>query len=64
MDYLFFGDSFSRKIVAIKNGDFTQQPDSAKVDYLLISPDYPTLALPNFEAVIEQKGWRILRRIG
>ncbi len=64
MDYLFFGDSFGRKIVAIKNGDFTQQPDSASLDYLLISPDYPTLALPNFEAVTEQKGWRILKRIG
>jgi len=64
LDYLFFGDSFSRKIVAIKNGDFTQQPDSTSVDYLLISPDYPTLSLPKFETVIEQKGWRILRRIG
>ena len=60
LDYLFFGESFSRKIYPIKNGDVNNQAYFSNINYLLVSPDYQEFIYPEFKQVDEKNGWRIL----
>jgi len=62
LDYLFFGEGFSRKVYPIKNGDIRAQPQYSQLDYLLITPDYQEFGSADLFIIAEQNGWRILGR--
>ncbi len=62
-DYLFFGETFGRKILPIKDGDLGKQPDYRQADYLLVTPDFPSVHPPEFSQLAESEGWRILVRL-
>ncbi len=61
-DYLFFGNTFNRKIIAIKNGEDISPDSFSKIDYLLISPDFPNYKPAHFDRIFNYEGWRILEK--
>ena len=62
LDYLFFGDTFNRKLIAIKNGEDVPQDEFSKIAYLLISPDFPNRKYKDFQQVVNDNGWRLLKK--
>ncbi|MEN6571212.1 MAG: glycosyltransferase family 39 protein [Anaerolineaceae bacterium] len=61
-DYLFFGDDFSRRIYAIKDGQIDSQPEFPNLGYLLISPDFPDFNPSGFDLIERSDGWRLLKK--
>ena len=61
-DYLFFGNSFDRKLIPIKNGLFIPTENYSQIQYLLISPDFRNMEFGDFHSIFNQEGWRLLKR--
>ena len=59
-DYLFFGDSFKRKLVVFIDPEEIQS-DHPKIDYLLISPDFYEYKLVGYQLIVERNNWRLYR---
>jgi len=62
MDYLFFGDNFTRKLTAITEIDNTRLAELNE-DFLLISPDFNILENTIYRFVIGNEGWKLYRRM-
>jgi hypothetical protein len=62
MDYLFFGDNFSRKITAITEINNLQVEEFTE-EFLLLSPDFSIVENDTYRFVIENDGWIIYRRM-
>jgi hypothetical protein len=60
MDYLFFGENFERKIIAITNYP-NSVPSYPSADFLLLSPVYELGENPGYRFVISNKGWKLYR---
>jgi hypothetical protein len=57
-DYLFFGETFNRKITPItklKN----LAPQAGKLDFLLVGPDFANRNFPGYKFISSQDGWRL-----
>jgi 4-amino-4-deoxy-L-arabinose transferase-like glycosyltransferase len=62
-DYLFFGDSFGRKLAVFTNPEQVNG-DHPPLDYLLISPDFDKIDLSGYVQLIGRDGWRLLQYEG
>ena len=59
-DYLFFGDSFNRKL-AIFTSPEEIQDDHPRIDFLLTSPDFYQNKFPGYQLIGEKYNWRLFR---
>jgi hypothetical protein len=61
-DYLFFGKSFTRKIIPLPGSQLLAQTYTPDIKYLLVAPDFSNEEYPGFVQVASQDSWRILKR--
>jgi hypothetical protein len=60
-DYLFFGDTFQRKIVIFfEPGKVIK--DDQDIEFLLVSPDFDDAEIPGFQLMNSKYAWRLLQR--
>ena len=61
-DYLFFGNTFDRKLIPIKNGLFLPVENYSQIQYLLVSPDFRNMVFEDFYSIFSREGWRLLKK--